>query len=60
MPGAHGTVLDESAAIGTSLLNCDLVRFWVAGARRTLANNSIDLPLVTGKEVESPRGRLNP
>jgi len=32
----------------------------VAGARRTLPNNSIDLPLVTGKEVESPRGRLNP
>jgi len=25
MPGANGTVLDESAAIGTSLLNCDLV-----------------------------------
>jgi len=24
--------LDESAAIGTSLLNCDLVQFWVAGA----------------------------
>jgi len=27
MPAAHGTVLDESAAIGTSLLNCDGVQF---------------------------------